>query len=505
MDNKKQDGTLFCEEKKENTYNSINGLKTEKIYEQNKEEQIPTEPIAKPQKVPQGIKEEMFNTFLENGYEIQKRLGKGGMGAVYLVENREQCRLEAMKILEIDKRDVRDIDRERFERETQSLKEILTANPNLRIPRVYKKACKIKDWNYYTMEYLEGQSLEDAIKQKKFDEQSIIEIVLEVAQILGVTNQKKIIHRDIKPANIMIIQDVAWLIDFGIAKCLKLDQMTGFGTPIGTPYYMSPEQIQYKEIDTRSDLYSLGAVFYEMLTGQKAIEGNTYAEIANCILNNPLKKPSDYNHKIDKKLEKICLKLLEKEKEKRYQTPLELIQDLKAYQSKQNQSKAKESKITQNSIILLVFCLCIPFFLWKLQVKDIPSILENNSINILKIEVFKIDDKGSTLVDCMAVLKENDLYEIHITSSQRLFINLIRMDDKICIINRYIEPLLAMKTQIFPSQKECFSRGQKKIIILYNTIPLSENTSKIAHLPNQKKNPAFFSWGNPEEGCIVYQ
>ncbi|MFH1226686.1 MAG: tetratricopeptide repeat protein [Planctomycetota bacterium] len=261
-------------------------------------------------------------------YVIEKKLGQGGMGAVYLAVDAALNRKVALKV--ITSADAEMI--ERFHQEAQSVAKL--KHPN--IVQVYE-AGTINKKHYFTMDYIEGIPLDKLIHAKpKPSIQTLAKIIEQVAAALYYAHCHNVIHRDIKPANILIDkQGKAFIADFGLAKQMSgLDKkLTVTGTTVGTPDYMSPEQAmgKKKEIDHRSDIFSLGATLYHCLTGQVPFTGKEIYEVFSKVINEDPPSPSSIMKIIPKDLETICLKCLNKESSKRYQTAEELGQDIKRY------------------------------------------------------------------------------------------------------------------------------------------------------------------------------
>ncbi|MFH1226595.1 MAG: tetratricopeptide repeat protein [Planctomycetota bacterium] len=261
-------------------------------------------------------------------YTLEKKLGQGGMGAVYLALDPALNRKVALKV--ITSKDEKLL--ERFQREASAVAKL--KHPN--IVQVYEAGI-INKQHYFTMDYVEGTPLDKLIQAKsKPSFQNIAKIILQVASALHYAHSQKIIHRDIKPGNILIDKNgETFLTDFGVAKQLTgLDRsLTITGTAIGTPNYMPPEQAQGKkdEIDPRSDIFSLGATLYHCLTGQMPFDGNEIYEVLSKVINEDPPAPSSIARIIPKDLETICLQCLNKDKSKRYQTAGALAQDLKQY------------------------------------------------------------------------------------------------------------------------------------------------------------------------------
>ncbi|MFH1228273.1 MAG: tetratricopeptide repeat protein [Planctomycetota bacterium] len=268
-------------------------------------------------------------------YTVEKKLGQGGMGAVYLALDPALNRRVALKVITSTDPELL----ERFQREASAVAKL--KHPN--IVQVYEAGIvptggsALNKQHYFTMDYIEGVSLDALIKSKnKTSLQNLVKIILQTATALHYAHSQGIIHRDIKPANIMITkQGQAYITDFGLAKQLTgLDRsLTLTGTTIGTPDYMPPEQAmgQKDQIDPRSDIFSLGATLYHCITGRTPFSGKELYEVLNKVINDDPTTPSSIIKIIPKDLETICLKCLNKDKTRRYQTADALAQDLKRY------------------------------------------------------------------------------------------------------------------------------------------------------------------------------
>lgn len=290
-----------------------------------------------------------------NRYEILEELGKGGMGEVYRVRDLKLNEEIALKVLKPEIAD----DKETIERFKNELK--------LARKIAHRNICKTYDLNedektlYIKMEYVKGEDLKSLIRMKgKLSLDEAVKIAQQVCQGLAEAHDMGIVHRDLKPQNIMIDKKgIAKIMDFGIARSTEAPGITQTGMIMGTPDYMSPEQVEGKEADHRSDLYALGVILFEMTTGRLPFVGETAISVILKHKTDPPPSPADINKEIAGNLDRMILKLLEKNAEKRFQTAKELLAVLSNLEQKDSQAERptiqSKSPGSVNSIAVLPF------------------------------------------------------------------------------------------------------------------------------------------------------
>ena len=262
-------------------------------------------------------------------YEVLEEISRGAMGVVYRAEQRELKRIVAIKVL-LAGQHASTGQVARFRREAQ-------AAGRLRHPCIVPihEVGTFEGKHYYTMPYIEGEPLNQLIREGKLDSGRWLEIVRDVAEALHYAHSQGVVHRDIKPSNIMIdTNGVPQIMDFGLAKQLDSDtKFTKTGTTIGTPAYMPPEQASgdMTRVDQRADVYSLGAVLYEMLAGKAPFTGDTMMNVVMQVLNEEPVPPRKLNPRIHRDIQTIILKTMDKEPNRRYQTAEELADDIRRY------------------------------------------------------------------------------------------------------------------------------------------------------------------------------
>ena len=264
--------------------------------------------------------------FFDNRYEILEKIGEGGMALVYKARCHRLNRFVAVKILKEDL--ARDADvRRRFQAESQAV--AMLSHPN--IMAVYD-VCKTGETEYIVMELIEGITLKQYIQRKgMLNWKEALHFSTQICKALSHAHSRGIVHRDIKPHNIMLLKDGSVKVaDFGIAR-LQSKANTLTQQALGSVHYISPEQARGAPVDTRSDLYSLGVVMYEMLTGRVPFDGETAVSVAIQHINSKPVMPRELNPDVPAGLEDITVQAMRQELEKRYRSADEMLRDLEEF------------------------------------------------------------------------------------------------------------------------------------------------------------------------------
>lgn len=278
----------------------------------------PTETLQTP------VKELTTGSLFAGRYEVIEELGKGGMGKVYKVLDTKIKEKVALKLLKPEiAADEKTI--ERFSNELKFARKI-----------AHRHVCRMFDLGedkgtyYITMEYVPGEDLKSTMSRVgQLSVGKTLYVARQICEGLSEAHRLGVVHRDLKPQNIMIDREGnARIMDFGIARSLKAKGLTEAGVMIGTPEYMSPEQVDGKEADQRSDIYAFGIILYEMLTGQTPFQGDTPFSVALKQKVQAPQHPRKINPQIPEDLSRLILKCLEKEKDKRYQSAEQVLSDI---------------------------------------------------------------------------------------------------------------------------------------------------------------------------------
>ncbi len=294
-------------------------------------------------------------------YSMVKKLGEGGMGAVYLAENVAIEQKIAVKVLHAHAAQSDELVK-RFNREAKVICRL--THPN--IIRVFIFGHTPDDLIVLAMEYVEGRPLREVIEHAgHLDEVRAISIMRQCLHALAEAHELGIVHRDLKPDNIMLtnfrgVEEFVKILDFGIAKVKEPEgkqqqKLTQAGVVYGTPEYLSPEQAQAKELDGRSDIYSMGIILYEMLTGVVPFQSNTAVAILAAHVYDDPKLPSEVaRHTLHPKMDRVIGKALSKDVTKRYQTAMEFLSDLEDVESELIGGQATKTTVLDASQLSLV-------------------------------------------------------------------------------------------------------------------------------------------------------
>ncbi len=269
-------------------------------------------------------------------YRLLKPLGEGGMGVVYLAEHTTLERRVAIKFLTATDEHYRG----RFLREARALSSFSHAN----IAAVYDYGETEDDRPYIVMELINGPTLDEVLRSDGLTLGQAVDVAIAVGEALVEAHRHGIVHRDIKPGNVMFNErSEVKVVDFGLAKQIHPEPATAglaaatktqSNVMVGTPLYLSPEQAGNKPVDERSDLFALGALLYECITGRSAFSGDTVIEIGAQVIHFNPPPPSRINSRVPAALDRLTMKALAKKPAGRYQSAQEMIQDLRAFRNK---------------------------------------------------------------------------------------------------------------------------------------------------------------------------
>ena len=266
----------------------------------------------------------MLGEILGNRYELLEKIGEGGMSTVYKARCNKLNRYVAVKILKKELAENEEVVK-KFKIEATAIA-TLSDNNIVNVLDVGTQG----DINYIVMEYVNGKTLKDVIKQYgKLNYETAISMAVQIAKALECAHKNSIIHRDVKPQNILVTEDgLIKVTDFGIAKSTSSSTLTNTTTIMGSAHYFSPEQAKGSTVDARTDLYSLGVVLYEMVTGKLPFEAESPVTIALKHIQEEVVPPKQINSKVPESLNTLILKAMDKEPNNRYQDARELIVDL---------------------------------------------------------------------------------------------------------------------------------------------------------------------------------
>ena len=359
-------------------------------------------------------------------YEIIEKLGEGGMGVVYLAEDKKLERKVAIKFLPSNI--ITDIkERERFKIEARAVASLNHTN----ISTIYSIE-ETAEQLFIVMEYIQGKALKSIIDlhtNHYLSINDIIEYTVQIAEGLRTAHDKGIVHCDIKSSNIMISNEgKVKIMDFGLAKVKGGMQLTRIGTTKGTISYMSPEQALGKEVDHRTDIWSLGIVIYEMLTGQLPFRSEYEQAVIYSIVNEKPQNPYIIRSKIPKKLDAILNKCLTKKAKERYQNVDELFEDLTRLQKTGTSifKGWKYPKKNNRRFVLSVFVLLILIFVFYYLIRNTDSnnktdLTTENSLAVMYFENQSGEKDIDKVLVSMLTTNLARYKDLNVISSQRLF------------------------------------------------------------------------------------
>jgi serine/threonine protein kinase/dienelactone hydrolase len=309
-------------------------------------------------------------------FKILGELGHGGMGIVYKAEDTKLKRPVALKVLPVElARD--DEARGRFVREAQAAAAL--EHPN--ICTIYEVE-EADGLTYIAMAYIEGQTLRERVAERPFKSSEAVDTAIQIAEGLEEAHQKGVIHRDVKSSNIMITEKgQAKIMDFGLAKIAGGPMITTEAKTMGTVAYMSPEQARGEEVDHRTDIWSLGVVLYEMITGRLPFQGERETSILYAIVHEEAKPMRQFSANVPVEIQRICDHALKKNKAGRYSSAAEMLRDLRAYRDSLKAAAAggfslrrflgrlRQPKLAIPAAAVVIAVACLAFWLVNRQAK----------------------------------------------------------------------------------------------------------------------------------------
>jgi serine/threonine-protein kinase len=361
-------------------------------------------------------------------YHVESLLGSGGMGKVYKARDRELDRTVAIKVLRPDLM-TDAMAMQRFKHELLLASSI--SHPN--ILRIHDLG-EYNGVKFITMAYVDGGDLTQVMrKEGRLPLERVLKIMKQLAAALAAAHGVNVVHRDLKPQNILLgSQDHVYVTDFGIAKTLESDRtsVTRTGAVLGTPLYMSPEQVEGKPVDHRSDIYTYGLIFYEMLTGILPFTGDTTFQLMYQRVHQVPKRPELVIPDLPSYLSRICLKCLEKEPAQRYQSANEILVDLE-FKHAPTQTRtvqitlpviSKKLSVISGSALILLFAglLAIPpvrDFIFRHKPAEptsgIPSLKEGKFVAVLPMRVLGNQSSLNYVADGLVEALSAKLFQLH--------------------------------------------------------------------------------------------
>lgn len=363
-------------------------------------------------------------------YRILEKLGQGGMGVVYKARDTKLDRVVALKFL--SKHLLCDEEAKiRFLHEAKAASAL--NHPN--IATIYE-INEVEGECFISMEYIEGKSLKQFIKEgriQSWDSGKMLDLSIQIAEGLSKAHQKGIVHRDIKSDNIMLTsENLGKITDFGLAKLKGVTQVTQTGTKLGTVAYMSPEQARGETLDHRTDIWSLGVVLYEMLTGQLPFGGEHDGAVIHCILNEEPKPPTGLRKEAQRGLNAIINKSLKKDPAERYQTMAEMLIDLRTVKKGEALTeklriettayRLKKRSLFVAAPILLVLTLAV--LLMRPKEEPVPGKISKIPVGVMFFDNLTNEEKYDYLRKALADMLITDLSQsryLQVMSFPRMF------------------------------------------------------------------------------------
>ena len=338
--------------------------------------------------------------FFSRRYRIIEEIGRGGMGKVYKAEDTELNITVALKII-LPKYASLPSFIEGFKRETLAARSISHES----VIRIHDIG-EVDNIKYISMDYIKGQNLRELIRTSgSLTIETTVNMVREMGEALKAAHRKGIVHHDLKPSNIMVDNSGrVYIMDFGLAKAIQAEQMADKARSIaGTPQYMSPEQARGEKTDHRSDIYSLGVIMFEMLTGRLPFEASTVAEHREKHIKGLPPLPSKINPLIPPSIEAVILKCLEKDRGKRYQDVDEILETLKKISRKPSGRTLASwirKPLTATVVGILVLLVVVSVFLWKWRAAPPPAAPKAGRISMAIM--FLTNNTGDKSLDYMS-------------------------------------------------------------------------------------------------------
>jgi serine/threonine protein kinase/Flp pilus assembly protein TadD len=387
-------------------------------------------------------------------YKILEKLGSGGMGEVYLAQDTKLDRKVALKFL--PKHLLCDEEaKTRFVHEAKAASALNHSN----ITTIHD-IDQVEDQCFICMEYIEGKSIKELVKEKTLSVKEILDIAIQVGEGLNAAHKKDIIHRDIKSDNIMLTEEgVVKIMDFGLAKLKGVTKLTKTGSTLGTVAYMSPEQAQGMTVDQRSDIFSFGVVLYEMTTGQLPFKGEHEAAIVYSIINETPEPLARYKTNVPEGLQRIVDKALQKDLSTRYQSTAEIIADLKELQKETTVGVVTKPKkkllpfLVPASIVFIIVLLFLILKPFKFEmVPEKRAVAKENSLAIMYFEnLVDPEDKDRTaqMITSLLITDLSESQYMQVVSRQRLY-DILRLFGKedLKVIDKSVATEVAKKAGV---------------------------------------------------------